>query len=27
MSAEQLIQRGLLDHVDEHFGSIRRTIE
>jgi hypothetical protein len=27
MSAEQLIQRGLLDHVDEHVGSIRRTIE
>ena len=26
MTAEQLITRGLLNHVDEHFGSIRQTV-
>ncbi|HEX9819226.1 MAG TPA: hypothetical protein VGD07_06410 [Methylomirabilota bacterium] len=26
MSAEQLIIRGLLNHIDEHFGSIRKTV-
>ena len=26
MTAEQLITRALLDHIDEHFGSIRKTI-
>jgi hypothetical protein len=26
MTAEQLITRGLLDHTDEHFGSIRKTV-
>jgi hypothetical protein len=26
MTAEQLITRGLLDHIDEHFGSIRKTV-
>ena len=26
MTAEQLIISGLLDHTDEHFGSIRRTV-
>lgn len=25
MTAEQLITRGLLNHIDEHFGSIRKT--
>lgn len=26
MTAERLITGGLLDHIDEHFGSIRRTV-
>jgi len=26
MTAEQLITRGLLNHIDEHFGSIRKTV-
>jgi hypothetical protein len=26
MTAEQLITRGLLSHIDEHFGSIRQTV-
>ncbi len=26
MSAEELVKRALLGHVDEHFGSIRKTI-
>ncbi len=26
MTAEQLVMRGLLGHIDEHFGSIRKTI-
>ncbi|MGH7385009.1 MAG: DinB family protein [Candidatus Rokuibacteriota bacterium] len=26
MTAEQLIQSALLDHIDEHFGSIRKTV-
>lgn len=26
ITAEQLVQRGLLNHIDEHFGSIRKTI-
>jgi hypothetical protein len=26
MSAEEMVRRALLDHVDEHFGSIRKTI-
>jgi uncharacterized damage-inducible protein DinB len=26
MSAEEMVKRALLDHVDEHFGSIRKTI-
>jgi hypothetical protein len=26
MTAEQLITAGLLAHIDEHFGSIRRTV-
>jgi hypothetical protein len=26
MSAEQLVTRGLINHGDEHFGSIRKTI-
>ena len=26
MTAEQLIQGGLLGHVDEHYGSIRKTV-
>jgi hypothetical protein len=26
MTAEELIARGLLQHIDEHFGSIRRTV-
>jgi RNA-splicing ligase RtcB len=26
MSAEQLVMRGLVYHIDEHFGSIRKTI-
>jgi len=26
MTAEQLITSGLLDHTDEHFGSIRKTV-
>ena len=26
MTAEELISRGLLQHIDEHFGSIRRTV-
>jgi hypothetical protein len=25
MSAEELVRRGLLNHADEHFGSIRKT--
>ena len=25
MTAEQLIQAGLINHIDEHFGSIRKT--
>ncbi len=26
MTAEQLVMKGLLGHIDEHFGSIRKTI-
>jgi hypothetical protein len=26
MSAEEMVQRALLGHIDEHFGSIRKTI-
>ncbi len=26
MSAEQIVTSGLLDHIDEHFDSIRRTV-
>ena len=26
MSAEEMVKRALLDHIDEHFGSIRKTI-
>jgi mycothiol maleylpyruvate isomerase-like protein len=26
MTAEQLVQRGLISHIDEHFGSIRKTV-
>ncbi len=26
MTAEQLITRGLITHIDEHFGSIRKTV-
>ena len=26
MSAEELITGGLLAHIDEHFGSIRKTV-
>jgi hypothetical protein len=26
MSAEEMVKRALLGHVDEHFGSIRQTI-
>jgi hypothetical protein len=26
MTAEQLVQRGLVSHIDEHFGSIRKTV-
>jgi hypothetical protein len=26
MTAEQLIASGLLNHIDEHFGSIRKTV-
>ena len=26
MSAEQVITLGLLHHIDEHFGSIRKTV-
>ena len=26
MSVEQLVGRGLIDHIDEHFGSIRKTV-
>jgi hypothetical protein len=26
MTAEQLIMRGLLSHIDEHMGSIRKTV-
>lgn len=26
MRAEDMVQRALLDHIDEHFGSIRKTI-
>jgi hypothetical protein len=26
MTAEQLIQRGLIMHIDEHLGSIRKTV-
>ena len=26
MSAEQLVMGGLINHIDEHFGSIRKTI-
>jgi hypothetical protein len=26
MTTEQLIANGLLNHIDEHFGSIRRTV-
>ena len=25
MSTEEMVQRALLDHIDEHFGSIRKT--
>jgi hypothetical protein len=25
-AAEQLVQRGLIMHIDEHFGSIRKTV-
>jgi len=26
MRAEQLVMLGLIDHIDEHVGSIRKTI-
>ena len=26
MSAEDMVQRALLGHIDEHFGGIRRTV-
>ena len=26
MTAEQLVTRGLIGHIDEHFGSIRKTV-
>jgi hypothetical protein len=26
MTTEQLVQRGLVSHIDEHFGSIRKTV-
>jgi uncharacterized damage-inducible protein DinB len=26
MSAEQLVMRALINHIDEHFGSIRKTV-
>ena len=26
LTAEQLIERGLIAHIDEHFGSIRKTV-
>lgn len=26
MTAEQLVQRGLVNHIDEHFGSIRKAV-
>jgi hypothetical protein len=26
MTAEQLVHRGLVNHIDEHFGSIRKTV-
>jgi hypothetical protein len=26
MSAEDVIKRALLGHIDEHFGSIRKTV-
>jgi hypothetical protein len=26
MSAEQLVMLGLITHIDEHFGSIRKTV-
>lgn len=26
MSSEQLVMRGLINHIDEHFGSIRKTV-
>jgi hypothetical protein len=26
MTAEHLVQRGLISHIDEHFGSIRKTV-
>ncbi len=26
MSAEEMVKRALLGHVDEHFGSIQKTI-
>ena len=26
MSAEQLVMRALIDHIDEHVGSIRKTV-
>jgi len=26
MTVEQLVQRGLVTHIDEHFGSIRKTV-
>jgi hypothetical protein len=26
MSVEQLIAGGLIDHIDEHLGSIRKTV-
>jgi hypothetical protein len=26
MTVEELISRGLLGHIDDHFGSIRKTV-
>jgi len=26
ITAEQIITMGLLNHIDEHFGSIRKTV-
>jgi len=26
MTAEQLVTRGFIGHIDEHFGSIRKTV-